>query len=329
MADRMPAILLMGATATGKTALAMALADSLPVRLISVDSVLVYRGLDIGSAKPDPKTLAAYPHDLIDVCDPAYPFSVADFCEAARSSIQRARQEGRVPVLVGGTSMYFKALCHGLGDMPSADPAIRARLEEEAASLGWPALHARLSESDPLAAARIHPHNRQRIQRALEVLELSGKPLSSFWSAGAEGSRQWDNRPDAPGFRALSFAIEPGDRDILYQRINQRFDEMLAEGFIDEVRGLYGRPDLSLDLPSMRAVGYRQVWEYLAGDVTYESMVERGKAATRQLAKRQWTWMRSWEGLRWLQGDPQKNLQGWVRVIREALNSADQGPFTG
>lgn len=313
----------MGPTAAGKTALAMALADALPCDLISVDSVLVYRGMDIGSAKPDRATLARYPHQLIDIRDPAEAYSAAEFREDALVAIQQAADRGRLPVLVGGTSMYYKALCQGLGDLPSADPMIRKRLEDEARTVGWEALHARLQALDPVAAVRIHPSNRQRIQRALEVIELSGKPMSSFWNAAEStgtGERDWD-RPspvDLP-FRPLAFAVDPGDRPVLHERIGLRFRDMLNHGFIEEVRGLYGRGDLSPALPSIRAVGYRQVWEYLEGQYDYDTLIEKGCAATRQLARRQLTWLRSWPDVVWIPGGERLN-EGVMR-LRQHIDS--------
>lgn len=320
---RPPVVLLMGATASGKTALAMALSDRFPVSLISVDSVMVYRGLDIGSAKPDRETLRRYPHALVDICDPAAPYSVADFLRDSSVAIQAAHRRGRLPVLVGGTSMYFKALVHGLGDMPAADPQLRRRLEVEASEIGWPALHARLTELDPVAAAGIPPANRQRIQRALEVYELTGRPISSFWRSeeGSHDGRDWDRNATEfeKSYALMSYAIDPGSRELLYERINQRFDDMLEQGFIDEVRGLRARGDLTPDLPAIRAVGYRQVWNYLAGDYDYAQLRIRGQAATRQLAKRQWTWMRRWDGLNWLEGLPNDSLVSWVSRIENDL----------
>lgn len=290
------ALLLMGPTAAGKTDLALHLADSRPCRLISVDSVMVYRGLDIGSAKPDAATLARYPHALVDIRDPAEPYSAADFREDALRLIAEAAAAGELPVLVGGTSMYFKALCMGLGNMPTADAALRQRLEQEAAIHGWPALHARLATLDPVAASRMHPTNRQRIQRALEVIELSGRPLSSFWGADeSTGEIDWDARAHGElPFQPLAVALDVPDRQQLHERINRRFDAMLAAGLIAEVEALRQRGDLHPGLPAIRAVGYRQVWEYLEGEGSYETLRERGKAATRQLAKRQLTWLRSW-----------------------------------
>ncbi len=300
------ALLLMGPTASGKTRLALALADALPCDLISVDSVLVYRGMDIGAAKPDSATLQRYPHQLIDIRDPAQPYSVAEFRADALAAIAQAHARGRLPVLVGGTSLYFKALCQGIAELPTSDPVVRQRLEAEAACLGWAALHERLRILDPLAAARIHPANRQRIQRALEVIELSGRPISAFWTSqggGADGRLDWEREAGTRlPFRTLAVAVDPGPREELHQRIAERFLQMLAAGFVEEVEALRRRGDLSLALPSVRAVGYRQVWEYLDGAGTRDAMIERGTAATRQLARRQLTWLRSWPGVHWVPG---------------------------
>ncbi|MBK8970311.1 MAG: tRNA (adenosine(37)-N6)-dimethylallyltransferase MiaA [Hahellaceae bacterium] len=316
----------MGPTAAGKTALAMALADAMPCDLISVDSVLVYREMDIGSAKPDRETLARYPHQLIDIRDPAEAYSAAEFREDALKAIQTAVGRGRLPVLVGGTSMYFKALCQGIGDLPSADPAIRRRLEEEALQFGWGALHQRLQSLDPLAGERIHPANRQRIQRALEVIELSGRPISSFWQSGegGDGEVDWD-RPataDLP-FRPLAFAVDPGERQVLHHRIAARFREMLDQGLIEEVRRLHERGDLSPELPSIRAVGYRQVWEYLEGKYDRAMLFEKGCAATRQLARRQLTWLRSWPEVTWISGGD-KVSEGVLQLREHIVSIANK-----
>ncbi len=273
----------MGPTASGKTALACALSDRFPCELISVDSALVYRGLDIGSAKPGATTLQRYPHELIDIRDPAEPYSAADFRVDALAAMQRITGRGHVPLLVGGTGLYFRALQRGLSNLPEADPEVRERLSAEAASVGWPAMHARLRDLDPVAAARIGPNDAQRIQRALEVLQLTGRPMSE--QQGASGYRlPW---------RVLKLALLPEDRAPLHARIATRFDAMLAEGFLDEVRGLRARGDLHPDLPAIRAVGYRQAWEFLDGQISESEFRDRGVFATRQLAKRQITWLRS------------------------------------
>lgn len=249
----------MGPTASGKTALACALADRFPVELISVDSALVYRGLDIGSAKPDAVTLARYPHALIDIRDPAQPYSAADFREDALVAMEAIRERGNVPLLVGGTGLYFRALQRGLSDLPEADPALRQTLAAEAASIRWTAMHARMAALDPVAGARIRPGDAQRIQRALEVMTLTGRPLTELQQVGTVQRFPW---------RVLKLALLPDDRSLLHERIARRFDEMLAAGFLDEVRQLKRRADLHADLPAIRAVGYRQAWEYLEGRAT-------------------------------------------------------------
>jgi len=277
------AIFLMGPTASGKTALACALSDAFPVGLISVDSALVYRGLDIGSAKPDTGTLARYPHELIDIRDPAQPYSAADFAEDAVAAMARVAGQGKVPLLVGGTGLYFRALQRGLSDLPEADPAVRERLGAEAADIGWAAMHARMAAIDPAAGERIRPGDAQRIQRALEVFELTGRPITEL-----------QNSPRKPfPWRVLKIALLPENRVALHERIARRFDTMLADGFLDEVRGLKSRGDLHADLPAIRAVGYRQAWEFLDGQGDAQNFRDRGIYATRQLAKRQVTWLRS------------------------------------
>lgn len=283
------AIFLMGPTASGKTALACELADRFPLGLVSVDSALVYRGLDIGAAKPDAATLARYPHELIDIRDPAQPYSAAEFRVDALAAMQRIGAQGRVPLLVGGTGLYFRALQQGLSDLPEADPATRARLAAEARQFGWPAMHARLVALDPAAASRIGCNDVQRLQRALEVIELTGRPLSELQRGGAVARFPW---------RVLKLALLPADRHMLHERIAQRFDAMLAEGFLDEVRALHARGDLHADLPAIRAVGYRQAWEHLDGRSDAATFRDRAIFATRQLAKRQITWLRSDYGAR-------------------------------
>jgi len=280
-----PAVCLMGPTASGKTDLAITLVEQLPMDIISVDSVMVYRGMDIGSAKPDAATLARAPHRLIDIRDPAEAYSAAQFRDDALREMAAISAAGRIPLLVGGTMLYFRALLSGLSTLPSADAEIRARLEAEAEVEGWENLHRRLAEVDAAAAARIHPHDPQRIQRALEVYELTGTPLSQL---------QQHQQLDEPlPYRVIKLAVAPAERSTLHQRIAERFDLMLGSGLVEEVEGLRRRGDLHLDLPALRAVGYRQVWEFLDGDIDYTEMVERGIIATRQLAKRQFTWLRS------------------------------------
>ncbi|WP_404299999.1 tRNA (adenosine(37)-N6)-dimethylallyltransferase MiaA [Alicycliphilus denitrificans] len=289
-ADHIPAIALAGPTASGKTAAALAIAEALaphlPVEIISVDSALVYRGMDIGTAKPTPEEQARVPHHLIDIRDPSRAYSAAEFVQDATRLIQEIRARGALALLVGGTMLYFKALFDGIDDMPPADAAVRARLEQQAAAIGWSGMHAELARVDPVTAARLAPGDSQRIQRALEVWHVSGRPLSSFHTT----------KTIAPSARPIGvtslFSLEPQDRAWLHARIAQRFHAMLAAGFLDEVLRLRARGDLHADLPSMRCVGYRQAWESLDGLHPLSSLPERGIAATRQLAKRQITWLR-------------------------------------
>jgi len=294
-------IFLMGPTASGKTALATALYQQLPCELISVDSALVYRGMDIGTAKPTAEELALAPHHLIDIRDPASNYSAADFRSDALRLIAEIQHRGNIPLLVGGTMLYFKALLDGISALPEADPVIRAQLEAEATQKGWAALHEELAKVDPVSALRIHPNDPQRINRALEVFRITGRSLTELTAEKGE--------PFA--YPVHQFAIAPTERAVLHQRIALRFDQMLAAGFEQEVIALRKRADLHLDLPSMRCVGYRQMWQYLDGDCDYAQMRERGIAATRQLAKRQLTWLRSWQNLTWLDSDApmSENLQ--------------------
>lgn len=299
----MPAriLALTGPTAVGKTDVAVALAAQLPVELISVDSVMVYRGMDIGSAKPPAELLARFPHALVDVRDPVEAYSAADFVEDADAAVRRALQRGRLPVLVGGTMLYLRAFREGLAALPTADPEIRAQLQLEGSTHGWVRLHAELARIDPEAAAGIHPNNPQRLVRALEVFRSSGRPISAFWREqhGRHASRRL-------GAELLEVAVMPDDRSALRRRIDRRFSAMLDAGLVDEVASLRTRFALSPDHPSMRAVGYRQVWDYLEGRLSREMLLERGAAATRQLAKRQLTWLRAWPWVRPLiWGDPQ------------------------
>ena len=295
MSTRPLAIALMGPTASGKTALALDWAERLGGEIVSVDSALVYRGLDIGAAKPDAAELARVPHHLIDVREPWQPYSAAEFAADARAALDAIVARGRVPILAGGTGLYFHALLHGLSAMPPADPAMRAVIAGEIASRGLPALHAELAAVDPVAAARIHATDAQRIQRALEVFRVSGRTISA-----------WRAEPAAPRlpFRVLKLVLAPPDRATLHQRIEHRFDQMLAAGFLDEVRRLRAAPALQnhphpLDLPAVRAVGYRQAWEYLDGQGDAADFRARAIHATRQLAKRQLTWLRGELDARW------------------------------
>ncbi len=279
-----PAIFLMGPTASGKTALAVSLVERFPLEIISVDSALVYRGMDIGTAKPDAATLARAPHHLLDIRDPTEAYSAAAFCNDALRLMSDIVARGMVPLLVGGTMLYFRALLNGLDDLPRADAALRRKLEVEAASRGWPALHADLARIDPPTAARLAPNDAQRIGRALEIFQLTGKPMSALL----------DQAQTALPYRVLQLALIPSERAALHQRIAARFDAMLADGLIEEVKTLRRKFALTADLPAMRAVGYRQAWAYLNGEIDLTGLREQGLAATRQLAKRQLTWLRSW-----------------------------------
>ncbi len=301
-----PAIFLMGPTASGKTALALALANRYPCDIISVDSALVYRDMDIGTAKPDATMLAQAPHRLINLCDPAESYSAATFREDALREMAEISARGRIPLLVGGTMMYFKFLRDGAADLPQADESVRSQLLAEAETQGWPWMHERLAEVDPAAAARLQPMDQQRIQRALEVYRVSGKTLTEYWA-----EQQTEPLP----YQLVNLAVCPTDRALLHQRIAWRFEQMLQQGFVDEVRRLYQRGDLHTGLPSIRAVGYRQVWEYLDGLYDYDSMRERGIIATRQLAKRQITWLRSWPDLHWLETDSPDLLTSALKIL--------------
>nr|BFE91909.1 tRNA (adenosine(37)-N6)-dimethylallyltransferase MiaA [Pseudomonas brassicacearum subsp. brassicacearum] len=290
MSQLPPAIFLMGPTAAGKTDLAIELTKVLPCELISVDSALVYRGMDIGTAKPSKELLAEFPHRLIDILDPAEAYSAADFRRDALQAMAEITARGRIPLLVGGTMLYYKALVDGLADMPAADPEVRAQIEEEAARLGWQALHEQLAIIDPESAARIHPNDPQRLSRALEVYRVSGQSMTALRQRQSAQSTE----AAASGLQQLPYtvanlAIAPANRQVLHRRIEQRFTLMLEQGFIDEVVALRERSDLHAGLPSIRAVGYRQVWDYLDGKLTSAEMQERGIIATRQLAKRQFT----------------------------------------
>lgn len=280
-------VLLLGPTAAGKTAAALELASRVPAEIVSVDSALVYRGMDIGTAKPTPDERAQVPHHLIDILDPAQSYSAARFAADARALVAAIRARGRTPLLVGGTMLYARALTEGLHDLPDADPATRARLDAEAAALGWPALHARLARLDPASAQRIEASDAQRIQRALEIVELTGKPMSALLGARREA---------ADLGRVVRIALEPSDRAELHRRIDRRLAAMFGGGFVDEVRGLRARGDLHAGMPSMRCVGYRQVWEHLDGRYDAATTIARAAAATRQLAKRQLTWLRAMPG---------------------------------
>ncbi len=306
---------LAGPTASGKSAVALALAELLPVEIISVDSALVYRGMDIGTAKPTPLERTTVPHHLIDIRDPREAYSAAEFVRDATRLVDEIRARGRTPVLVGGTMLYFKALLQGLDDMPAADAAIRARIEQQARERGWPALHAELAQVDPLTAARLAPADSQRIQRALEVWRASGKPLSAFHSR--------DRAPGPTPVNGLAlFSLEPSERAWLHTRIEQRFDAMLAAGLLDEVRALRARGDLNPALPSMRCVGYRQAWQALDGQFPLTELRARGIAATRQLAKRQLTWLRGMPDRHVLAVDQQSSPAALARRLLQALDAS-------
>ena len=287
-------ISLMGPTASGKTAFAMELYDKYPIDIISVDSALIYRGMDIGSAKPTKQEQQKYPHKLIDICDPAESYSAANFRHDAIEEIEKSLSNGRTPLLVGGTMLYFKALIDGLSPLPAADSEIRQQIEEKANKLGWQAIHEELKKVDPVSAQRIHPNDPQRLNRALEVYLISGKSLTELTQESGE----------ALPYDIMQLAIMPEDRAELHQRIEQRFLQMLDQGFEEEVKTLMQRSDLHTNLPSIRCVGYRQMWEYLNGDSSYDEMVFKGICATRQLAKRQITWLRGWkQPITWLNQD--------------------------
>ena len=299
-------VALAGPTASGKTAAALAIARARPVEIVSVDSALVYRGMDIGTAKPTPEERAEVPHHLIDIRDPREAYSAAAFVQDAKRLIGEISARGRLPLLVGGTMLYFKALADGIDAMPAADPEVRRQLEADAAKLGWPAMHARLAEVDAITAARLSPNDSQRIQRALEVWHSSGQPLSSFHAAGAADG----------GWQATTLlSLEPTDRAWLHERIAARFDAMLSAGFIAEVQALRARGDLLADLPSMRCVGYRQTWEALDGEWPITELRERGIAATRQLAKRQITWLRSMPQRRVIAAEAPDAIEQVVRQV--------------
>jgi tRNA dimethylallyltransferase len=301
-------IYLMGPTASGKTDLAIELAHCMPSDIISVDSAMVYRGMDIGTAKPTPEQLKDTPHRLINICDPIDRYSVGQFVTEATREIDQIHAQQRIPLLVGGTMLYFRTLQKGITDLPCADTAVRRRLEEEAKQMGLDAMHARLAGIDPLAASRIDPHDGQRIQRALEVYFITGKPLSVHWAEDKEN--QFKKGLDVTArYRIVNIAVAPLDRQEIHARIALRFEQMLQNGFVEEVERLMKRGDLNPDLPSLRAVGYRQVWNYLQDKITFEEMRQQAIIATRQLAKRQLTWLRSWSSLQWFDSQSPTVLQ--------------------
>ncbi len=303
------AIFLMGPTASGKTDLAIALRQTLPVEVISVDSALIYKGMDIGTAKPSKAELALAPHRLIDILDPSESYSAMNFREDALREMADITASGRIPLLVGGTMLYYKALLEGLSPLPSADPVIRAEIEAKAEQIGWNGLHSELSAIDPIAGNRINPNDSQRINRALEVFYITGKTLTELTA------QQGDSLP----YNVLQFAIAPQDRAVLHQRIEQRFYKMMELGFQQEVEKLRARGDLHKDLPSIRCVGYRQMWEYLDGDVSLDEAIYKGICATRQLAKRQITWLRGWGSeIEWLDSlDPTSSKLKMIEKIEQ------------
>lgn len=305
------AIFLMGPTASGKTDLAIQLRQQLPVEVISVDSALIYRGMDIGTAKPSKAELALAPHRLIDICDPAESYSAANFRTDALREMQEISAQGKIPLLVGGTMLYYKALLEGLSPLPSADEKVRSEIEAKATLIGWAGLHQELSKIDPISAQRINPNDSQRINRALEVFYLTGKTLTELTAQKGE----------ALPYDILQFAIAPEQREVLHLRIEQRFHKMIELGFQQEVEKLYRRPDLNENLPSIRCVGYRQMWEYLRGDYDHDEMVFRGICATRQLAKRQITWLRGWTSpIQWL--DSLQPAQALEKVLTSVSTKA-------
>lgn len=318
MSERLPpAIFLMGPTAAGKTDLAIALANVLPCELISVDSALIYRDMDIGTAKPDKATLAQFPHRLIDIRDPAESYSAAEFRADALAAMADITARGRIPLLVGGTMLYFKALLEGLADMPGADAQLRAQLEARAQAEGWDVLHDELREVDPESAARIHPNDPQRLIRALEVYHLSGLSMSAHrLRQAAENTAGSTSSGSQFPYTVAQLAIAPAQRHVLHERIALRFEQMLEQGLVAEVERLHRRSDLHVGLPSIRAVGYRQVWDYLDGKLDAQQMQERGVIATRQLAKRQFTWLRGWQQeLQWLDSLACDNLPRALKYL--------------
>jgi len=306
----LPVVFLMGPTASGKTDLAMKLYDQLPCEIVSVDSAMIYRGMNIGTAKPDAELLSKYPHRLIDIRDPDEAYSAAEFRHDALALIEEIRAAGKIPLLTGGTMLYFHALKNGLASLPKADSAVRERILNQAQAEGWDAIHRRLAEVDPESAARLNPNDSQRLQRALEVYEVSGRTMTELWA---------EQEAQKPDFKIIPMAVMPTERSELHDRIAQRFDIMLDQGFVDEVKTLWDRGDLNLQMPSVRCVGYRQVWEYFAGTWDYDTMKFKGVVATRQLAKRQVTWLRSWENLAWMDTHDPKLLSNALKLIEGGI----------
>ncbi|SON50780.1 tRNA (adenosine(37)-N6)-dimethylallyltransferase MiaA [Vibrio tapetis] len=300
------ALFLMGPTASGKTDLAIRIRQKYPVEIISVDSALIYKDMDIGTAKPDEQELALAPHRLINILDPKDAYSAADFRRDAIIEMDRIVADGKIPMLVGGTMLYYKALLEGLSPLPAADPEIREQIEQQALTHGWAVMHDELKSIDPVSAERIHPNDPQRLSRALEVYRISGKTLTELTQQKGE---------PLP-YRVKQFAIAPKERAELHRRIELRFDKMIEAGFEEEVKALYARTDLHPELPSIRCVGYRQMWEYLDGNCSLDEAVFRGVCATRQLAKRQITWLRSWDNLTWLDSE---NIEHAVKTLSDAI----------
>lgn len=307
---RPPAIFLMGPTASGKTALAIELRRRYPVEIISVDSALVYRGMNVGTAKPDEETLRIAPHALIDILEPEEVYSAANFRQDALAEMSAITRRGRVPLLAGGTMLYFRALVHGLAELPAADDGVRQEIEAQAAERGWPAMHSRLAERDPEIAERIHPNDPQRISRALEVIELTGEKMSRLQKL------QEQQRLDYDIFRIVAC---PQPRAKLHERIEHRFSRMLGEGFLEEMEALRKRPGLERDMSSMRCVGYRQAWSYLEGDIDREEMCRKAVVATRQLAKRQLTWLRRETNALWYDSSAEKEQESVIREVGRFL----------
>jgi len=302
----------MGPTASGKTGMAVELVQRFAFDIINVDSAQVYRGMDIGTGKPDTATLSEAPHRLLDIKDPSEPYSASDFRVDALHEIAHILSAGKTPLLVGGTMLYFKVLRDGLAAMPQADAGVRVEIESVAKEKGWEEVHQWLERVDPKSAARIHPNDPQRLQRALEIYLISGKPMSQFYME--DQARRAQENESLP-FNLHFFAIHPADRELLHQQIEIRFRQMLAEGLLEEVSELFQRNDLNETLPSIKSVGYRQVWQHLAGDLSYDAMVERSIIATRQLAKRQLTWLRSWENLRSLDDPSDKSIDSILKYV--------------
>lgn len=302
--SRPPAIFIMGPTSSGKTKLAISLLQHLPVELISVDSALIYKGMDIGTAKPTPEELAIAPHRLINIRDPVQPYSVANFYTDALQEMANITSIGRIPLLVGGTMLYYKVLLAGLSPLPPTNLSVRKYIELQAAEQGWSALYQQLQEVDPITALKIHKNDRQRLSRALEVYFISGKTLTEMINISSKSFP----------YHVYQFAIMPSSRELMHQRIALRYQKMLAIGFEEEARALFSRGDLHINLPSIRSVGYRQMWAYFSGQISYDEMVYRSICATRQLAKRQMSWLRSWHSVHWL--DSEKELEALKVVIQ-------------